>query len=371
LTGDFTGKMSSVLGENRDKTRTAVNAAIPGILAGLSRATSTPDGTRRLTAAVDDADEGILGNLAGMFGKGFSSDTGLGILRSIMGAAGLSGLTNSIGRVSGFNLNSVSTMMGMLAPVVFSVLKKVSGSTGSANIANLLASQRAKIAAAMPAGMEEAEAHAGSAPKMTETYTKATAEPRSHRSAWLPLALLAGALGLIWFFGSRPHRQTAFRAPTTVEAGREDRSAKAMLSFDALKNKYNTVFQKAAAERVQITDVREERGKLVLKGTAPSQEAVDKVWTEIRRINPSLNDIEADFTIKPVPLAKATPLPDHSGHAGMNERMYTVKPGDSLSSISKHFYGNTKDYVRIVAANQNKIENKNLVHPGLELVIPE
>jgi hypothetical protein len=289
-----------------------------------------------------------------MFGKGFSSDTGLGILRSIMGAAGLSGLTNSIGRVSGFNLNSVSTMMGMLAPVVFSVLKKVSGSTGSANIANLLASQRAKIAAAMPADMEEAETYVGSAPKMTETYTKATAEPRSHRSAWLPLALLAGALGLIWFFGSRPHRQTAFRAPTTVEAGREDRNAKAMLSFDALRNKYNTVFQKAAAERVQITDVREERGKLVLKGTAPSQEAVDKVWTEIRRVNPSLNDIEADFT---------------SQRTG--ERMYTVKPGDSLSSISKHFYGNAKDYARIVAANQNKIENKNLVHPGLELVIPE
>jgi hypothetical protein len=279
----------------------------------LDRATSTPEGARRLTAAVDDADEGILSNLAGILGKGFSSDTGLGSLRSIMGAGGFSGLANGIARVSGLNLNSVSTMMGMLAPVVFSVLKKVSGSAGSANIANLLASQRANIAAAMPASMEEEETYARSAPKMTETYTKATVEPRSHRSAWLPFALLAGALGLIWFFGGRPHRQTAFRTPTTVEAGREDRGAKAMLSFDALKNKYDTVFQKAAAEQVQITDVREERGKLVLKGTAPSQEAVDKVWTEIRRINPSLNDIEANFTIKPVPQSKA-PLTDHSGH---------------------------------------------------------
>src|SRR5262245_22227369 len=89
LTNNFTTRLSSYLGENNDKTQTALSGAIPGLLSGFDGAASTTDGTRRLASALDDSDETILDNLGGIFGKGFSPDSALGNLRSVLGGTGL------------------------------------------------------------------------------------------------------------------------------------------------------------------------------------------------------------------------------------------------------------------------------------------
>lgn len=49
---------------------------------------------------------------------------------------------------------------------------------------------------------------------------------------------------------------------------------------------------------------------------------------------------------------------------------YTVKSGDSLSKIAKHFYGDGSKWHRIYEANRDKIKNPDLIHPGQELAIP-
>lgn len=50
---------------------------------------------------------------------------------------------------------------------------------------------------------------------------------------------------------------------------------------------------------------------------------------------------------------------------------YTVKKGDSLSKIAKQFYGDAGKWKKIHAANADKIPNPDLIHPGLQLTIPE
>jgi len=50
---------------------------------------------------------------------------------------------------------------------------------------------------------------------------------------------------------------------------------------------------------------------------------------------------------------------------------YTVKAGDSLSKIAKQFYGDAGKWKKIHAANADKIPNPDLIHPGLELTIPD
>ncbi len=50
---------------------------------------------------------------------------------------------------------------------------------------------------------------------------------------------------------------------------------------------------------------------------------------------------------------------------------YTVKSGDSLSKIAKHFYGDANKWHQIYAANKDKIKNPDLIHPGQEFTIPE
>ena len=52
-------------------------------------------------------------------------------------------------------------------------------------------------------------------------------------------------------------------------------------------------------------------------------------------------------------------------------KTYTVKKGDSLSKIAKQFYGDGGKWKAIHAANSEKIPNPDLIHPGLELTIPD
>src|SRR5215467_3145590 len=94
LTGDFNDRLSSLLGESRDKTMSGLNAAVPGLLSGLDSSASTPDGARRLASAVDNADEGVLTDVGSMLRRGSLGGIGSGPLQSILGGSGLSELTD-------------------------------------------------------------------------------------------------------------------------------------------------------------------------------------------------------------------------------------------------------------------------------------
>jgi len=60
-----------------------------------------------------------------------------------------------------------------------------------------------------------------------------------------------------------------------------------------------------------------------------------------------------------------------SSTASGTGKTYTVKSGDSLSKIAKQFYGEAGKWKKIHAANADKIPNPDLIHPGLELTIPD
>jgi nucleoid-associated protein YgaU len=53
------------------------------------------------------------------------------------------------------------------------------------------------------------------------------------------------------------------------------------------------------------------------------------------------------------------------------ERIYVVVKGDSLSKISKMFYGDANHWKRIFDANRDVIRNADLIQPGWKLRIPE
>jgi nucleoid-associated protein YgaU len=49
---------------------------------------------------------------------------------------------------------------------------------------------------------------------------------------------------------------------------------------------------------------------------------------------------------------------------------YTIKPGDSLSKIAKHAYGNASAWNRIFEANLDTIKDPNKIYPGQIIKIP-
>jgi LysM repeat protein len=51
-------------------------------------------------------------------------------------------------------------------------------------------------------------------------------------------------------------------------------------------------------------------------------------------------------------------------------RSYTVRPGDTLSSIAQRFYGNPADWHRLYQANRSVLHNPNVIYPGQVLHVP-
>jgi nucleoid-associated protein YgaU len=49
---------------------------------------------------------------------------------------------------------------------------------------------------------------------------------------------------------------------------------------------------------------------------------------------------------------------------------YEIKSGDTLSKISKHFYGNANEYMRIFYANRDQLSDPDKIQAGQKLMIP-
>jgi len=303
LSGDVVQKISSSLGESRDRTQAGINAGIPGILSGLEATAGTSDGIQRLSAAVDDADEGIVSRIGGMFGMGSSSEAGLFNLRSILGGSTVSDLSANIGRSSGLASKSVMTLLGFLTPVVLGVLKNIKFTKGldSVGLASLLSSQRANFAEAMPAANTYRVPETDVRGRPVETYaTRETERPRGSGLGWVvALLFLVGLAALLWRWNARApvHAGNENATDTSRFPATANKAPGTSTSFNDLKTKYQSVFDVAKAQNVDITDSNFENGKLNLKGNAPSSEAANRVWDEIKRINPSMDDISADIAV--------------------------------------------------------------------------
>src|SRR5262249_44348538 len=105
-----------------------------------------------------------------------------------------------------------------------------------------------------------------------------------------------------------------------------------------------------------------------IRAAAPSPEAKNKVWDQIKLIDSSNSDLICDITVTqqaPTMTAGAATT------GGQGQRTYTVKSGDTLSKISQQFYGDANQYNKIFNANRGIIQDPNKISPGQQLVIPE
>jgi len=107
-----------------------------------------------------------------------------------------------------------------------------------------------------------------------------------------------------------------------------------------------------------------------IRATAPSEEAKNKIWDQIKLVDPTYSDLIADITVNEAAAPK-TQTAGASANAGTQTRTYTVKPGDSLSKISREFYGDANKYQKIFEANRDKLSDPDKIRAGQELVIPE
>ena len=136
--------------------------------------------------------------------------------------------------------------------------------------------------------------------------------------------------------------------------------------FNELKQRYQTVLTTADREQIQFHNLHVQDNKLFIKATAPSEEAKNKFWDQIKLVNPNADDITADISVD---TSRAMGAAAGGGQGGGGQT-YEVKGGDNLSKISKQFYGDADEYMRIFYANRDKLKDPDMIQVGQKLVIP-
>ncbi|MCG3120529.1 MAG: hypothetical protein ALAOOOJD_03273 [bacterium] len=121
-----------------------------------------------------------------------------------------------------------------------------------------------------------------------------------------------------------------------------------------LKEKYQELLDLGTKLQVKNGEVKEEGGKLHIKGTALYQYDKNQLWDKIKTYPNWENEIAADIKVEKT---------DIYG-------VYTVKAGDTLSKIAKGHFGDAKRYMEIFNLNKDILTNPDLIKVGQTLKIP-
>lgn len=129
-----------------------------------------------------------------------------------------------------------------------------------------------------------------------------------------------------------------------------------MADLEQLKAKYSSVLNAMNQSGVRLSHVHIQDNKLYIEGACGSEAIKNKIWDQVKLVDPAYSDLTLNLTVDPSLAPK--------------EQVYTVAAGDSLSKIAKQFYGNANEYMKIFNANRDKLNDPNAIKPGQQLVIP-
>src|SRR6185369_12957543 len=149
-------------------------------------------------------------------------------------------------------------------------------------------------------------------------------------------------------------------------ASEAEQQPNAQQRFNELKQKYNTLLTVSDQERIQFLNLHVQDNKLFIRAIAPSEEAKNKFWDQLKLVNPNADDVTADISVDSSRALGAAA----GGGQGQGGQTYEVRSGDNLSKISKQFYGDANEYMRIFYANRDKLKDPDKLQVGQQLVIP-
>jgi nucleoid-associated protein YgaU len=149
-------------------------------------------------------------------------------------------------------------------------------------------------------------------------------------------------------------------------ASESEQQQGAQQRFNELKLKYQSVLNMADQQHIQFQNLHIQDNKLYIKGIAPSDDAKNKFWDQIKLVNPNADDVTAEISVDSSRAMGAAA----GGGQTQGSQTYEIKSGDTLSKISKQFYGHANEYMRIFYANRDKLSDPDKIQAGQKLVIP-
>ena len=140
MSAGVASQVASALGIDERKAATALQVALPALVAALQRNAATADGLGSLTAALDRNHDGsVLDDVAGFLAGG-GSPSGDSILAHVLGDR-RDPLARSVGRSTGLDAASVMKLLSLVAPLVLGAIARAraTGRAGSAGVSDVLA----------------------------------------------------------------------------------------------------------------------------------------------------------------------------------------------------------------------------------------
>jgi len=117
---------SQQLGQNEDKTASALTLALPLILGAMKNNAATPQGAEDLLGALSGKHDGsLLDNLGDLLGNSDILNDGAGILGHVFGGKQQK-VAQAVGAKSGMDVASVMKLLQIAAPVIMGYLGKQS-----------------------------------------------------------------------------------------------------------------------------------------------------------------------------------------------------------------------------------------------------
>jgi hypothetical protein len=255
LTPDTIGAMSSSLHLDPHAVENAAEGAVPALLASMGAAVGRPGGDRQLADAMAQVPQGSVDDMIySAAQRGGFGTNGSNPLSGLLSSRTQDSLAHAVGQYAHIGDGDSKKLLGMLGPAVLGMLgrQRMASGLDAIGLADLLSSQRRKIADAIPQGLADqmsasglgdalrdrprvaasstttaGAGPAGAAQRVTRTATSTTTHtttprptPRRQSNAWLWWLLGLAALAAIAFYsiGNRANRAVRAPAPATQQA---------------------------------------------------------------------------------------------------------------------------------------------------------
>jgi hypothetical protein len=301
-------KLGSLIGAGESTTRSALGAAVPALLSGLSGLASSTGGAQQLISALGKLGGESAGQAAHMLSEQPNNvlEQGSGLLHSLFGNSALSGIVNAVSRFAGTQPGSVQKLLGFLTPMVLGAIAgRFTGKAPTAQgLTSMLADQKANIARAMPSGFSLSDvpgmAVAGSAARSAAAGVQSAAagaqEAGSSLAKWLlPVVLGLAALALVLYLVYRPKPADVTQVGTDLTShvkslGDSLHGIKDVSTADAAVPKIKDLNKKLDDLKAQVEKLpAAEREKFVKEQLRPALDKLKDQANECARI-PGVGD---------------------------------------------------------------------------------
>ncbi|MBT0724782.1 peptidoglycan-binding protein LysM [Rosenbergiella sp. S61] len=125
-------------------------------------------------------------------------------------------------------------------------------------------------------------------------------------------------------------------------------------SHDDAATKIQDHLKKLGIPGADNVQVNVDGDKATVSGDGISQELKEKILVAVGNVA-GISNVEDNVKVS---------------DAAAESKFYTVKSGDTLSSIAKHVYGDANQYNKIFEANKPMLSHPDKIYPGQSLRIP-